>query len=164
MQGVDYLLGVYLQLTSSNIDDQPEDKTISVHGPTLRTAFEEAIRQFRAEQQARAEAQGEVAELKSKLLILQSEFDSKFPQNATISLPIPGFLRVKDEDEISIKSFRPEDDDTDETVARKERERKCLKMEQIIAKVNQKPREEESKKQEEIKPDVDLSSSDEEQI
>ena len=76
-------------------------------------------------------------------------------------MPIPGFLRVRDEDEISIKSFRPEDDDTDETVAQKERERKCLKMEQIIAKVNQKPREEESKEKEGVNPDVDLSSSDE---
>ena len=161
MQGVDYLLGVYRQLTSSNIEDELEDKTISVHGPTLRTAFEEAIRQFRAEQQARVEAQGEVAELKSKLLILQSEFDSKFPQNATISLPIPGFLRVRDEDEISIKSFRPEDDDTDETVAQKERERKCLKMKQIIAKVNKKSSKEESQKEEGDNPDVDLSSSDE---
>lgn len=165
MQGfsaVESLLSFYRELTGEEFTEQPEDTSDSVPGNTLRRMVEESLRLLKAEEEARKETLNEVSELKSRLVILQSEFDSKFPKNATISLPIPGYLRVKEDDNISIKSFRPEDDDTDETVAKKESERKALKMKEIIAKAKEKSEQTVVKKDEGGRPDSDLSISDEE--
>lgn len=86
----------------------------------------------------------EIASLKDKLVKLEAELESKFKPNKTISLTIPQTMRPsrfldpkldKQVDNLSITSFRPDEDDDPDIIEEMILDRKGEKLDQMIINV-----------------------------
>lgn len=132
----------FKQLTGLDISKEQPGEFVKLHTKQLKETFLIIEKAFEKEVECKdlqnRELLLQLEELRSLYAKLESDYESKFERNKTITMTIPSKALDIDKEEIdSIKSFRPDSDDDEEDVKRRVNELKSLKVEQQLAQKHQ---------------------------
>ena len=132
----DNISSTYLQLSGRDLTAETQDTPLSINGQLLKDLLvllqSAADKEGQSNEEHISELRLQLEQVRHNYATLQAEYDSKFAKNQVVSLNVPARrgLNVKEEDQDSIKSFRPESDDDSDDVRRREEELKAKKRQE----------------------------------